>query len=361
MNYIVIIDEPNYLGGIRYIERFYKILKIIKPEISFKVITINFSLNDSILHSLNETIYINKFLYKIDKIIVRIFNYSFYSIFFAKNNTNSIFWFSNLFISNNLKHKYNVKVVNWIPDFQFLDFPKYFTFINKISRFFYFKLQLKYSDIIIVQSKVDKQRLIYLEPTYISKYHIWQFYEPKIKTTEDLTLLQHHNLPYEYFLYPHQMWKHKRHDLLLDFFTKNPNFNLVLTGQLIDVRDPEYTLKIKNLLKLNFPNIFHLGKVSTKELEVLMKNSKAILNFSEYEGWSSCVEESISFNIPLILNNLPINIEQIPDANFIDIKNKNWSSDLIKILDNLKPPSYNYEVRILNSHQQLLKIINCLL
>lgn len=358
MNYVVIVDEPNYLGGIRYIERFYKILKIIKPEINFKIITVNFKLTDSILNDLNEVYYTNKYLYKLDKIIVRLLNYSFYSIYFTKNNSNTIFWFTNLFISKKIKQKYNVKVVNWIPDFQFLDLPIYFSFKHRISRFFYLKLQLKYSDIIILQSKVDKQRLINIEPAYSAKYYIWQFYEPKIKSSEDLETLKFKKLPLEYFLYPHQMWKHKRHDLLLDFFAQNPNYNIILTGQLIDVRDPEYTLKIKNLLKLNLPNIFHLGKVSSKELEILMKNSKAILNFSEYEGWSSCVEESISFNVPLILNNLPINIEQIPDAYYIDIKKKNWHCDLIKIIENLKPANYNYENRKINSQEQLCKIIN---
>jgi hypothetical protein len=357
MNYVVIIDEPNYLGGIRYIERFFKILNNIKTDVNIKIITINFILADSSLSKQNELVKVNKLLYKLDKIFVRITNYSFYSNFFTKNNPNSTFWFSNIFISNKKKKKYNVQVVNWIPDFQFLDFPNYFSIYNKISRYFYLRLQIKYSDVIILQSKFDKDRLAIMHPKYCQKYFIWQFYEP-VNSSQQNKFLD--SIPLNYFLYPHQMWKHKRHDLLLDFFSKNPEFNLVLTGQLIDVRDKEYTDNIKMFLRKNFKNIFKLGKVSSSELVYLMKNAKAILNLSEYEGWSSCIEEAISFNVPLVLNTILINKEQIPEAYYVDIKNENWQENLKQILQNLKPIHYNILERKEKSLEQLNNILKYL-
>ena len=357
MNYIVIIDEPNYLGGIRYIERFFKILENIESDNNYKIITINFRLYDSFLSKNNEVIYINKYLYKLDKVFVRIFRFGFFSNFISKKNPNSIFWFSNVFISESTKKKYNIKVVNWIPDFQFLDFPQYFSYINKISRYFYLRLQIKFSDIIILQSEVDKKRLSNINSKYKNKYFIWQFYEPINLSIHNFVV---QNIPNKYFLYPHQMWKHKRHDLLLDFFSKNPEYNLVLTGQLIDVRNKEYTESIKNFLKLGFKNIFTLGKVSSKELEILMKNATGILNLSEYEGWSSCIEEAISFNIPLILNTLPINLEQIPEAHFVDIKNENWHANLLEILNNLSLPKYDHLKRKNKSIEQLKNILTYL-
>jgi glycosyltransferase involved in cell wall biosynthesis len=355
MNYIVIIDEPNYLGGIRYIERFFKILENIERASNYKIITINFRLNDSFLSKNNEVIYINKYLYKLDKIIVRIFKLSFFSNFICNKNPNSIFWFSNIFITDRLKKSQNIKVVNWIPDFQFLDFPHYFSFLNKISRYFYLRLQIKFSDIIILQSEIDKNRLIKMHSKYKEKYFLWQFYEPiKISNQNSVT----NNIPKKYFIYPHQMWRHKRHDLLLEFFSKNIEYNLVLTGQLIDVRDKAYTEKIKKILKQAPKNIFPLGKVSSNELENLMKNATAILNLSEYEGWSSCVEEAISFNIPLILNTLPINIEQIPEAYYVDIKKNNWEYDLLDIIKNLSKVNYDHSTRYNRSVKQLNAILN---
>jgi len=357
MNYIVVIDNPNYLGGIRYIERFFKILESKNEEFTCKIITINFNLSDSFLSTKSENLKVNKFLYKLDKVVARVLKYSFYSVFFSKNNPNSIFWFSDIFLSNNDKIKYNVKVVNWIPDFQFLDYPQYFSLLNKISRYFYLRLQLTSSDIIVLQSKVDKDRLINLHPKYSAKYFIWQFYEPiKLNIHDSLPS----NIPKKYFLYPHQMWKHKRHDLVIEFFAKNVNYNLVLTGQLIDPRDSTYTQRIKNMLNPELKNIFLLGKVSSVVLDSLMKNADAILNFSEYEGWSSCVEEAISFNVPLILNSLSINIEQIPSAYFIDITQNTWEKDLIDIINKLEKPSYNLSLRKKKSFTQLDAILNYL-
>jgi hypothetical protein len=355
MNYIVVIDEPNYLGGIRYVERFFKILENTQNDINYKIITINFQLNDSFLSKNNEVIYINTYLYNFDKIIVRFFKFSFFSYFICKKNPNSIFWFSNIFINDTLKKSHNIKVVNWIPDFQFLDFPHYFSLINKISRYFYLRLQIKFSDIIILQSKVDKIRLTKMHPKYKVKYFLWQFYEPIKSSNQNYSIK---NIPSKYFLYPHQMWKHKRHDLLLDFFSKYSEYNLVLTGQLIDVRDKKYTENIKNIINRGHKNIFTLGKVSSNTLVYLMKNSTAILNLSEYEGWSSCVEEAISFNIPLILNTLPINIEQIPEAFYVDITKNNWQCDLLDIIKNLNEVHYDYFTRKNRSLEQLNVILN---
>ena len=189
---------------------------------------------------------------------------------------------------------------------------------------------------------------------YKKKYFLWQFYEP-IKTSIQNSISN--NIPNKYFLYPHQMWRHKRHDLLLNFFSKNLEYNLVLTGQLIDVRDKKYTHKIKNIIKRGHKNIFSLGKVSSYELENLMNNATAILNLSEYEGWSSCVEEAISFNIPLILNTLPINIEQIPEAYYVDITKNNWEFELLDIIKNLSKVNYDHSSRKNRSIEQLNVIL----
>ena len=235
--------------------------------------------------------------------------------------------------------KYEINEHMFRFPFLFILIAYYFSLINKISRFFYIRLQIKFSDIIILQSEVDKNRLTKIHCKFKHKYFIWQFYEP-INLKNQNSYVK--NIPDKYFLYPHQMWIHKRHDLMLDFFIKNLKYNLVLTGQLIDVRDKSYTEKIKDIINQGHKNIFSLGKVSTNELENLMKNATAILNLSEYEGWSSCVEEAISFNIPLILNTLPINFEQIPEAYFVDITKDNWQFVLLDIMKKITKPNYDF-------------------
>ena len=89
-----------------------------------------------------------------------------------------------------------------------------------------------------------------------------------------------------------------------------------------------------------------------------MRNANAILNLSEYEGWSSCIEEAISFNVPLVLNSIPIHLEQIPNAYFIDINNPNWQFSLKNLLNQITIPKYDYQSRINRSNKLLSIILN---
>lgn len=87
---------------------------------------------------------------------------------------------------------------------------------------------------------------------------------------------------------PNQFWKHKNHMLVFkainELKKENVEICLVCTGHLDDYRNKNYILEIKNnnLEK----NIKLLGLVFA-----LIKFSKAVINPSLFEGWSSTVEE----------------------------------------------------------------------
>ena len=55
-----------------------------------------------------------------------------------------------------------------------------------------------------------------------------------------------------------------------------------------------------------------LGIVSLDELQSLMLNSIALINPSNFEGWSTTVEESKSLGLSIVLSDIPVHVEQAP-------------------------------------------------
>ena len=76
-----------------------------------------------------------------------------------------------------------------------------------------------------------------------------------------------------------------------------------------------------------------VGLVSYKDVFSLIKFSKAVINPSLFEGWSSTVEECKSVGKNMIISDLNVHKEQYPNATFF-VKNNTYS--LKQILKNYK-------------------------
>ena len=59
--------------------------------------------------------------------------------------------------------------------------------------------------------------------------------------------------------------------------------------------------------------ISFLGLIPRGDQLLLMKNAKAILQPSLFEGWSTVIEDARSLQVPVIATDLPVNIEQLED------------------------------------------------
>jgi putative glycosyltransferase len=94
--------------------------------------------------------------------------------------------------------------------------------------------------------------------------------------------------------------------------------NIVCTGYLGDYRNKTYIDDIRRIVKLNNleDNIKLLGLVDYEDVFALIKFSKAVINPSLFEGWSSTVEECKSVGKNMILSDLDVHKEQYPNAVF---------------------------------------------
>ncbi|RZK40531.1 MAG: glycosyltransferase [Pedobacter sp.] len=362
MRITLVIDAPHYIGGIRYIERFIKILLLTEEKIELNLIYINCDSSiEANCPKQERFIKIPSFLYRIDRLLARFIGFSFFSFFLLKDVKNSTVFFSDIFLPKYFRIKNNIKVVHWFPDFQVYDLKHLFPINKRISRKLYIKLQLVTCDMLLTQSETDFDRMRKLFPSYSQKIVKWSFAEPYFNVPEEEQIVIKGNKLSRgnFLLYPHQGWAHKNHVLLIEAMQYFKAEVLVLTGRLSDPRNPQYSTELAEAIEKSSIPIINLGLVTGNELNSLMKNAKAVLNLSSYEGWSSCVEEASMLGTPLILSNIKIHLEQIPEAFFVDISNfENTKATFKKALLSLTTFSgHDFKRRLNNSVSEIKRIL----
>lgn len=261
------------------------------------------------------------------------------------------------FILDNFLKKYNLSVlshsfnlglkscknINWIPDFQHLHLPEMFSEEYKKKRNKDFLNLALYSDMIILSSYDAFKDFKSFAPNHIKKVNVLQFVsQPDIRykdfnNKDYLTLINKYNLPKDFYFLPNQFWKHKNHQLIFDaikqLVDENINICLVCTGHLNDYRNMEHINQLKGFIKNNKldTNIRLLGLIDYEDVFKLIKFSKAVINPSLFEGWSSSVEECKSVGKNMILSDLDVHKEQDKNATFFE---RNSVASLKYILKN---------------------------
>ena len=221
-----------------------------------------------------------------------------------------------------------IKTINWIPDFQHIHLPQMFSekeIQNRNNNFF--KL-IRDSDLIVLSSFDALKDMKKFAPNYEYKARVLQFVSQpnsryfELDEHDKSLLLQKYEIKDDFFYIPNQFWKHKNHMMIFEAISElkkdGVEINIVCTGYLGDYRNKTYIYDIRKVVKLNNleDNIKLLGLVDYKDVFALIKFSKAVINPSLFEGWSSTVEECKSVGKNMILSDLDVHKEQYPNAVF---------------------------------------------
>lgn len=273
-----------------------------------------------------------------------------------------------------LKLFINIPVVAWIPDFQHIRMPHFFSKKELVLRnIWYYVYSLQSKKVILssydayndfsqkypsLKSKGCVLNFVVQIGDYIFNEKKWDDYKSKHSITEP------------FFYVPNQFWIHKNHQILLRALSllkqEGYNCNILLTGKTEDYRHPEYFLDLMNDVVANNldSNFKVLGEVEYELVNYLMQKSLAVINPSFFEGWSTTVEEAKAINKKVILSNIPVHIEQNPaQGYYFDPLNPNSLCEIIKRIfleaENLRQETYTEEHknRILNFSKQYEKII----
>lgn len=211
--------------------------------------------------------------------------------------------------------------LHWIPDFQHLHYPEFFTSTELEWRKKTYITVAHEASVVVVSSNAAKQDLQTIAPSTETKTRVLNFVSQppeQIYRGDPQQVRDFYHLPFRFFFLPNQFWQHKNHVLVLDALKlacqTEPQVTVVCTGTTFDYRDPLYfdTL-LARVSALNLQNNFRLlGRVPEEHLYQLIRQSLAVLQPSLFEGWSTSVEECKSIGKAMVLSDIPVHREQCP-------------------------------------------------
>ena len=212
----------------------------------------------------------------------------------------------------------NVKNISWFPDFQHFFLKKNFTNKEILRRDKLYNSYIFNSDILLVSSKDSMKHLKIFNNKITKPIEILNFV-PNIdfkKITNFSKIKNKYLINDNYFYIPNQFWPHKNHKILIKVakYLKKKKINLifVFSGKIQNAPNnysfEEFNQKLK---KYNLESYFtHLGMIPYKDVINLIYYSRALINPSYFEGWSTTVEEAKILNKKMILSNLDVHKEQ---------------------------------------------------
>ncbi len=330
------VNKYDWNGGINYFNNFIKFFDDKKYQLiiitgkktiidknkfdkNYKFIKLNFC----------DPLTINWF---VRKILYKLFNRDFFLInFFKKEKINF------LTHSVSLGNQKDVKVINWIPDLQPFILKKNFLKKEISKHYKQFYDYYKFSNKLIFSSKTETKKFLRIfKVKNKSKIYIFNnlpsIVEKKnIKTLDDVTTK--FKIKKNYFFIPNQFWKHKNHICLLKAIKilNRKNIDFVFAGNLTDYRNIDYLNFLKKFIFKNNikKHIKILGNIDYNDVVNLIIHSRGLINPSNYEGWSTSVEEAKLYDIPIILSDIDTHKEQLSKSklffrknNHFDLKNK---------------------------------------
>jgi hypothetical protein len=235
-------------------------------------------------------------------------------------------------LSNALARRQGVRVVShgspsgsralrsiaWIPDFQHLHLPQFFSAAELRVRDKVYNNMLRRSDLVVVSSESARNDLKRFSPTLAAKSRVLRFcaQPPDLGAGDAADVTALYGLDGAFFYLPNQAWVHKNHmtairalaRLARDF----PEAKIVCSGSLQDHRNPQHEAALRaEISDLGLGQRFVLlGVIPYHHIAQLMLHSVAVLNPSLFEGWSTSVEEAKSLGVPLILSGIDVHREQ---------------------------------------------------
>jgi glycosyltransferase involved in cell wall biosynthesis len=223
--------------------------------------------------------------------------------------------------SGPLRGQTSIAVVGWIPDFQHIHLPNFFSAKEQARRSYEYLELCRHCDRIVVSSKCAAMDLASFSPEFAHKAEVLQFVAAPASVStspslSDLTSLYRFRTPF--FLLPNQFWAHKNHAVVIKALQllkgNRTHFTVLATGVTTDYRQPGFFSELMNMAEQCgvLDNFKVLGPIPYDHLVGLMRGTIAFINPSYFEGWSTSVEEAKSMGKLALISDIPVHHEQAP-------------------------------------------------
>jgi len=223
--------------------------------------------------------------------------------------------------SFHLGRQNQIKTIGWIPDFQHIHLPDFFTQEERAHRSREFMNICRHSDTLVVSSECARTDLVSFAPQYAHKAELLRFVASPIPLADAASLpdlMKLYNFTGPYFLLPNQFWAHKNHRIVIKALQKlklqNRKIQVLATGSSKDYRNPSFFPSLMQYAAESevLDSFRVLGEIPFNHLSGLMQHATAFLNPSLFEGWSTSVEEAKSMGKQIVLSDIPVHREQAP-------------------------------------------------
>jgi glycosyltransferase involved in cell wall biosynthesis len=262
--------------------------------------------------------------------------------------------------------------IAWIPDLQHCFLPEFFSHWAKVAR------NKSYSDLlcdperhVVFSSRcaLNDARRMYGMPR--AKTHVLHFRTVPLPCwfQDPTPVVAKYKLPSPYIIVCNQFWIHKDHLTAFKAVAKLKSegriVNLVCTGPTQDNRNPMFFAKLKaQVKKLGIePQVHILGVIPRVDQVCLIRASKAVLQPSRFEGWSTVLEDARALGKPVIASDFPAHVEQaVPGCSFFRVGDaedcaRTMASFLMRD-DLLSCAPVHHEAQILHFAKNFMAILN---
>jgi glycosyltransferase involved in cell wall biosynthesis len=218
-----------------------------------------------------------------------------------------------------------IQVIGWIPDFQHLYLPHYFSLQECQRRNIIYRRLAEGASLVMLSSQNAMEHFAAFIPAQAHKARLVSF--PSLQAFEPLppdivSARSRFHLPEKFALVANQFWQHKNHlqvvEALAHLRRKGVRIPLVMTGLPADYRDPSNRAISQVLQAIAAEGIgdqmWILGLVSASDLLSLMRTAAVVIQPSRFEGWSTTVQDAKALGRPLLCSDIPVHREQAPEA-----------------------------------------------
>ena len=239
--------------------------------------------------------------------------------------------------------------LKWYADFQHLHLPELFTKDELTERNGSAHYQARSADIVLVssnQARDDFSDLCYYAAEKCRVLNFVADVPDAVWTLDRDAIRKKYDLPEVFFYVPNQFWKHKNHEqviLALGILKqRGKKACVVMSGNAEDYRHADHFGGLKKLMnELGVADQVKLvGVVPYLDVLGLGLASRAIINPSKFEGWSTTVEEAKTLGKEILLSSIPVHIEQAPEfGSYFPLDDPGALADLIEATGTKSEPA----------------------
>ena len=239
-------------------------------------------------------------------------------------------------------------------DLLFIDFPVYFTFLNRIKNTFLYKKAINKADIKLTVSEYSKQRIVEhfnidVKEIQITPNAVDSIFFGDYDKTEIIKRVEKKYSLKDYIIYVSRWEPRKNHELILKAFV---DLKLYETNQLLFIGDTTTSNKSYSEIYDNINDeiknkIICLQKLDFESMLMLLRGAKVSIYPSFAEGFGIPPLESIAAKIPTISSNQTA----MSDYEFMDefLFDPNDYEELKVKLKKILENDYNDEFKLISN------------